>query len=406
MQKLLRQKKKQGNKKTAICLCFFTLSYSFAIFFSGYYTSKILCQEESVNKPVEKKQNTVTVQDKPALSSISSNVRTLSWPNWPAVAKEAPQNPFVFKGNNFIHKDVRKILLEPREHWLEEFIKIYKNRPDPVNMCGIRINHALALYVSVRKIQPSLVVESGINAGVSTYFIRKAWPYTKIISTDPEPKPICKQGERWIDKSNLTTYYTGDNFIDLSQLDIRKHYKEQKNPKILVFIDDHQHLVKRIPRLVQQGVKYVIVEDNYRQGEGSTNNDRIGTPKQMFSHTKGAFVKDGHWLFQNVDSYAEFPPLIPPIMAKASNEPRKADGGFMVASDKNTDIPAPILRPDLDSEDMKIYEEICNILGLDKTMVDRDSYLQFMNYNQIAFMELITLRGPIARELDIVTPPQ
>ena len=55
---------------------------------------------------------------------------------------------------------------------MDEFIEVYKKRPDPVNMCGIRINHALALFLAVKHIQPSLVVESGVNAGVSTYFIR------------------------------------------------------------------------------------------------------------------------------------------------------------------------------------------------------------------------------------------
>lgn len=69
----------------------------------------------------------------------------------------------------------------------------------------------------------------------------------------------------------------------------------------------------------------------------------------------------------------------------------------MVAGDKNEDIVHPILRPDLDENDMKLYKDIAAKLGYDPSLKDRESYLQFMNYNQIAYLELSPLT-PLQRQ--------
>lgn len=98
--------------------------------------------------------------------------------------------------------------------------------------------------------------------------------------------------------------------------------------------------------------------------------------------------KEGELLFNKLVAYSEFPPLVPPIMATAYKGKRKEAGGFMVAADDNKDIVHPILRPDLNEDDMKMYEYIADTLGYNKTLQDNESYMQFMNYNQICHLEL------------------
>ena len=137
------------------------------------------------------------------------------------------------------------------------------------------------------------------------------------------------------------------------------------------------------------GVRHVLVEDNYKNGEGATRTDRNSTPKQMLSASK--WKKEGDWLFNNIITYAEFPPLIPPIMAKESPEPKKRAGGFMVATDANEDIVHPILRPDLNEDDMKLFKDAVAKLDLDPTLMDRNSYMQFMNYNQFCHIEFLPM---------------
>ena len=70
------------------------------------------------------------------------------------------------------------------------------------------------------------------------------------------------------------------------------------------------------------------------------------------------YVEEGKWLFDIVSIYAEFPPINPPIMTNEFMGTRKKAGGFMKASEKNDDIVAPILRPDLNEEDLKVYVHI------------------------------------------------
>ena len=126
----------------------------------------------------------------------------------------------VQKGTNFVEKSRHLLIVT----YLDEFLEVYANRPDKINLCGIRINHAYALWLTVKVLDPQIVVESGVNAGQSTYFIRNASLSTRIYAIDPEEKPICNQGERWIDQvgvqSGLTRYLVGSDFqhVDWSSL--------------------------------------------------------------------------------------------------------------------------------------------------------------------------------------------
>lgn len=315
------------------------------------------------------------------------------WNDWPAIAYEEVGHSLVTKGDSFFHH-ARDLYFQKQENGqtlMDEFIQVYKNRPDPVNLCGIRINHAMALFLAVKYLNPTLVIESGVNAGVSTYFIRAASPTTKIFAIDPLEQPICGQSARWIDSSPKTINYTGKNFVDLTALDWKGMVSRNEIDldKTLVFIDDHLHAFKRIAHVMKFGVRHVIVEDNYKMNEGATPNDKKSTPKQMFYGE--VWEKEGKWLFNNIVAYAEFPPIVPPIMAKDFTGQRKQAGGFMVASDKNDDIVHPILRPDLNKEDLDIYNSIAVQLNVDPTLVDNESYMQFMNYNQICHLELLPM---------------
>jgi hypothetical protein len=116
-------------------------------------------------------------------------------------------------------------------------------------------------------------------------------------------------------------------------------------------------------------------------------------PKQMFHRVD----KNTDFLFHQLISYTEFPPLVPPIMAKAFPGPKKPAGGFMVAADSNTGIMPPLFRPDLDEQDKVRYEEMCKRFGLDPTLQDDASCMQLMDYNQICYMELRPLAPYLTR---------
>ena len=226
------------------------------------------------------KQNIINAESAPLNTNNTSsvnieenqvNTNTMSWKDWPAVAYKEVGHPLVMKGDTF-YNHARELLLSKHDgrSIKDEFLDIYVNRPDTTNLCGIRINHALALFLAVKQLQPSLVVESGVNAGVSTYFIRAASNTTKIYAIDPLDEPICKQGTRWIDPSHLTTYFTGDKFVDLLDLDWKGmlERKEVDPESTLVFLDDHLHVYDRINAVMQYGLRHFVTEDNYKAGEG------------------------------------------------------------------------------------------------------------------------------------------
>mmetsp|Transcript_15975 Transcript_15975/g.34733 ORF Transcript_15975/g.34733 Transcript_15975/m.34733 type:complete len:386 (+) Transcript_15975:41-1198(+) len=320
---------------------------------------------------------------------------------WPSTAVEELGYPLVRIGKNFVEKS-RELIIDL---YLEEFLEVYSNRPDKVNLCGIRINHAYALWLTVKEIQPQTVIESGVNAGQSTYFIRNASSSTRIYAIDPLVQPICNQAERWIDKegeeAGLTTYLVGpSSFKDIQEFDWKSAIMDKTiDPgRTLVFLDDHLEVLPRFSTILKFGFRHVMLEDNYKLGEGATPGDKAGfTLKQLFSKPKGNL--DSEFIFHQLVSYAEFPPLVPPVLATNFRVERKRAGGFMVASDTNHDIVAPLLRPDVSAEDNMTYYRICEKLQLDPSIKDRDSYMQLMNYNQICYMEVRALSPRLAEML-------
>ena len=314
---------------------------------------------------------------------------------WPGVPEEKLGSKLVQIGSNFV-SDSRRLLID--EH-LQEFLEAYDNRPDKTNLCGIRINHAYALFVAIKHLQPTAIIESGVNAGMSTYMMRAAAPSAKLYPIDPLDTPICNQKTRWIDTVNAE-YYTGkEKFKDIGEIDWEgKIQSGEIDPaRTLVFLDDHLEVFFRLKYLHKFGFRHVVLEDNYKLGEGATLKDKAGwTPKQMFRKPDDI---NSQWLFRNLISYAEFPPLVPPIMAKDFEIKRKKAGGFMHAKDGNTDIVAPLLRPDLSESDRKIYEQICKHLNVDPNIRDNESYMQLMNYNQFAYFELQPMAPQFAQSM-------
>ena len=189
------------------------------------------------------------------------------------MAYEEVGHPLVTKGDAAFHHARAHFFAKRADGTtlMDDFVAAYVARPDKTNLCGIRVNHAMALFLGVRRLRPSLVVESGVNAGQSTYFIRAASNTTRIFAIDPLEKPICNQQERWIDASGLTTYFTGETFVDLVDLDWKGmiERKEVDPARTLVFLDDHLHVYGRIQAMMQHGIRHFICEDNYKVGEGA-----------------------------------------------------------------------------------------------------------------------------------------
>ena len=145
--------------------------------------------------------------------------------------------------------DLDDLILE-----LKEFSAIYEQRPIKVNGGGMRSIAQFWVWYIVKKIQPDLIVESGVWKGQSTWILEQAAPNAKIISIDP-----FLSRRKYI--STKVTYHTEDfskvNFGDLSDLNT------------CCFFDDHQDALSRVIQAHEKGFKHLIFDDNYPPGKGS-----------------------------------------------------------------------------------------------------------------------------------------
>ena len=135
---------------------------------------------------------------------------------------------------------------------LKKFSKIYKNRPIKNNKGGMRFEHMFATYFILKKVNPSVVIESGVFKGQSTWLIEKSLPKSKIISID-----IDLDQREYISKK---AHYSNLDF---------KYQNFTRLPKnSLVFFDDHINHLDRIQQAKFFNIKNIILEDNYRPKKG------------------------------------------------------------------------------------------------------------------------------------------
>lgn len=129
-----------------------------------------------------------------------------------------------------------------------EFLNLYKSRPIAKNVHGMRSHGNFFLWYLLKQIQPTLVIESGVLRGQSTWTIEKAVPNARIIAIDPKLSRIKY-------KSKNATYTT----TDFSVLEIPQ---ETQGP-IVCFFDDHVSDFDRVLQAYEKGIKHLIFDDNF-----------------------------------------------------------------------------------------------------------------------------------------------
>ena len=165
-------------------------------------------------------------------SSAQGNPQLHKWPQPSPLLGRSQHVTFGGGANRFTTQNARSFLLAN----LDEFLAVYNARPnkDEENVCGIRINHAFAIFMVGRLIQPTTIIESGINTGMSTYMFRAASPRAHIISFDTQDEPICGQRHRWLDHTN-NRYLTGRAFRDFAEVDWSNRTEWRLDPRTTLF---------------------------------------------------------------------------------------------------------------------------------------------------------------------------
>ena len=172
-----------------------------------------------------------------------------------------------FKKNqpNWSYKDIAEDI--------KKFCDFYEERPIKNNVGGMRFNHAFALYFILKKINPDLVIESGVFKGQSTWIIEKTLPKTKIICLDVD----------------LTKRVYISKKAHYSNLDFRFHDFSKIPENTLVLFDDHVNHIERIKDANYFKIKNIILEDNYPSNSGDFQTIKQCYAKHNFKHSLSIF---------------------------------------------------------------------------------------------------------------------
>jgi len=185
--------------------------------------------------------------------------------------------------------------------YIDDFLSLYEKRPIKNNSGGMNSSHLFPFYYVLKKINPEVIIESGIWKGLGTWFIEKICPNSKIISIDP-----VLDNRQYV--SNTAEYLTED-FLKIN-------WSKYSSNNVLVFFDDHQDALPRLLHCKQYNLKKIIFEDNYPHNQGDCYSIKkilqqkkyvidINSKKTWFDYNKNDFI-----LLNNIiNIYEEAPPI-------------------------------------------------------------------------------------------------
>lgn len=148
---------------------------------------------------------------------------------------------------------------------LDEFGALYAERPIQANVGGMQFNHCFATWFMLRRLRPSVVIESGVYRGQSTWLIERACPEAAIVCVDVHFGALAHRSSRaaYIQK-------------DFSEIDWSSH---DLSNAVAIF-DDHQNAYRHLKEMAWVGVRYAIFDDNYSVGAGDCY-----SPRQILAAT-------------------------------------------------------------------------------------------------------------------------
>ncbi|MEN9205657.1 MAG: hypothetical protein Q6K70_07610 [Thermostichales cyanobacterium DRC_bins_46] len=179
-----------------------------------------------------------------------------------------------------------------RDEMVARCWQIYQRRPF-VNSGGMMFATALAYATFLQRVQPNLVIESGIWRGFSTWWIEQLFPDTQLICLDPVLMMPLDLGQ--IYRSPRAAYSTHD----FSCITLPEISREQS----CAIFDDHQNALPRLEQAWNLGIPSVLYDDNLSQPTYHTTLTHLIQRRDPILPT----------LFAMVEEYFVFPPLVGPV---------------------------------------------------------------------------------------------
>jgi len=133
------------------------------------------------------------------------------------------------------------------EKYVYEYCKVFAETPIKDMSSGFGFNEGLFLFCIIKVVKPSLVIESGIMKGFTTYLIDSATEKGCIIN--------CYD----INFDNIQYKSKKASYL---KSDIIENPPEIQNHKVLAFWDDHTSQLDRLEFSIRNGIKYNVFDDD------------------------------------------------------------------------------------------------------------------------------------------------
>ena len=147
----------------------------------------------------------------------------------------------------FLKKSKVKFLKASIPRFVDEYCKVFSKTPILDLNSGFGFNEGLFLFCIIKVVRPTLVIESGIMKGFTTYLI------------DAATDEICTINCYDISFENIEYKSKKAQYF---QNDISKTPPNVKNQKVLAFWDDHTSQLDRLEFSIKNKIKYNIFDDD------------------------------------------------------------------------------------------------------------------------------------------------
>ena len=144
-------------------------------------------------------------------------------------------------------QDEKYALKKNIEKYVYEYCKVFAETPIKDMSSGFGFNEGLFLFCIIKVVKPSLVIESGIMKGFTTYLINSATEQDCIIN--------CYD----INFDNIQYKSKKANYF---KSDINENPPKIQNHKVLAFWDDHTSQLSRLEFSIKNHIKYNIFDDD------------------------------------------------------------------------------------------------------------------------------------------------
>jgi hypothetical protein len=142
----------------------------------------------------------------------------------------------------------REVDIETIARHVGEFRDVYLESPITMNSGGANFPSGVNLFLMARCLAPSLIVESGVYKGQSSYFLASACPRAKIHAFDVNLKELSH-------RTPGVTYHEYDW--------VTAEMKRDPSSPGLCFFDDHQNQALRVIQAHERGFRHMIVDDSW-----------------------------------------------------------------------------------------------------------------------------------------------